>query len=69
MLIIGITGSIAMGKTTAALVLLKEYLRVVDLVWIISGTIEIDPAYKQAKAMVKDTLAAALGVHVRRTPD
>ena len=37
-----------MGKTTAALVLLKEYLRVVDLVWLISGTIDVDPAYKEA---------------------
>ena len=43
-----------MGKTTAALVLLKEYLRVVDLVWLISGTIDVDPAYKEAKAMVTE---------------
>ena len=41
-----------MGKTTAALVLLKEYLRIVDLVWLVSGTIDVDPAYKEAKAMV-----------------
>ena len=41
-----------MGKTTAALVLLKEYLRIVDLVWLVSGTIDVDPAYKEAKALV-----------------
>ena len=43
-----------MGKTTAALVLLKEYLCVVDLVWLVSGTIDVDPAYKEAKAMVNE---------------
>ena len=43
-----------MGKTTAAMVLLKEYLRIVDLVWLISSTVHIDPAYQQAKELVKD---------------
>ena len=47
-----------MGKTTAALVLLKEYLRVVDLVWLISGTIDVDPAYKEAKSMVTENTSA-----------
>ena len=43
-----------MGKTTAALVLLKEYIRIVDLVWLISGTLDIDPAYETAKQLVRD---------------
>ena len=43
-----------MGKTTAALTLLREMIRIVDLVWLISGTIDIDPAYKTAKEMVTD---------------
>ena len=42
-----------MGKTTAAMVLLKEFLRIVDLVWLVSGTIHIDPAYQNAKELVK----------------
>ena len=45
-----------MGKTTAALVLLKEYLRVVDLVWLVSGTIDVDPAYKEARSMVTENI-------------
>ena len=43
-----------MGKTTAALTLLREYLRIVDLVWLISGTIDVDPAYKTARELVTD---------------
>ena len=43
-----------MGKTTAALVLLREFIRIVDLVWLISGTIDVDPAYQTAKQLVRD---------------
>ena len=43
-----------MGKTTAAMVLLKEYLRIVDRVWLVSSTIDIDPAYKEAKRLVTE---------------
>ena len=42
-----------MGKTTAAVVLLKEYLRIVDRVYIISSTIDLDPAYAEMKKMVE----------------
>ena len=47
-------GQSGSGKTRAALVLLKEYLRVVDLVWLVSGTIDVDPAYAEAKSMVRE---------------
>ena len=46
-----------MGKTTAAVVLLKEYLRIVDRVYIISSTIDLDPAYAEMKKMVEKTVS------------
>ena len=42
-----------MGKTTAAVVLLREYLRIVDRVYIISSTINLDPAYAEMKKMIE----------------
>ena len=42
-----------MGKTTAAVVLLREYLRIVDRVYVISSTINLDPAYAEMKKMIE----------------
>ncbi len=43
-----------MGKTSATEVFVKEYLRIVDRVHLISGSLHIDPAYKRMKAAVTE---------------
>ena len=43
-----------MGKTSATVVFLKEYLRIVDRVHLVSGTIHLDPAYKEMKRLVEE---------------
>ena len=43
-----------MGKTSATVVFVKEYLRIVDRVHLVSGTIHLDPAYKEMKRLVEE---------------
>ena len=40
------------GKTSATLVFFKEYLRIVDRVHLVSGTLNIDPKYVEMKQLV-----------------
>ena len=47
-----------MGKTSATAVFLKEYLRIVDRVHLVSGTIHLDPAYKEMKRLVEEKYKA-----------
>ena len=47
-----------MGKTSATSVFFKEYLRIVDRVHLVSGTIHLDPAYKEMKRMVEEKYKA-----------
>ena len=42
-----------MGKTSAAMVFIKEYLRIVDRVHLISSTIDLDKGYEEIKELVK----------------
>jgi len=37
------------GKTTAAMVLLKEYIRICERIHIIPGTIDLDEGYSEVK--------------------
>ena len=43
-----------MGKTSATAVFFKEYLRIVDRIHLVSGTIHLDPAYKEMKRLVEE---------------
>ena len=45
-----------MGKTSATVVFVKEYLRIVDRVHLVSGTIHLDPAYKEMKRLVEEKI-------------
>ena len=47
-----------MGKTSATAVFFKEYLRIVDRVHLVSGTIHLDPAYKEMKRLVEEKYKA-----------
>ena len=42
------------GKTSATLVFFKEYLRIVDRVHLVSGTLNIDPKYVEMSQMVRE---------------
>ena len=46
--------NLAAGKTSATLVLFKEYLRIVDRVHLVSGTLIIAPKYVEMSQMVRD---------------
>ena len=37
------------GKTTAAMVMLKEYIRICERIHMISGTIDLDEGYSEVK--------------------
>ena len=40
------------GKTSATLIFFKEYLRIVDRVHLVSGTLNIGPKYVEMKSLV-----------------
>ena len=42
-----------MGKTSAALKMMEEYLRICERVYIISSTINLDPNYTHIKELIK----------------
>ena len=42
-----------MGKTSAALKMMEEYLRICERVYIISSTINLDPNYTHMKELIK----------------
>ena len=42
-----------MGKTSAAMVFIKEYLRIVERVHLISSTLHLDKGYEEIMAMIK----------------
>ena len=42
-----------MGKTSAALKMMEEYLRICERVYIISSTINLDPSYTHMKELIK----------------
>ena len=42
-----------MGKTSAAMAFVKEYLRICERVHIVSSTIELDKGYDEIKALIK----------------
>ncbi len=44
-----------MGKTSAAMVFVKEYLRIVERVYLISSTIHLDKGYDEVKELIKNT--------------
>ena len=43
-----------LGKTSATLVFFKEYLRIVDRVHLVSGTLSIDPKYVEMSRLVRE---------------
>ena len=45
------------GKTSATLVLFKEYLKIVDRVHLVSGTLNIDPKYIEMSQLVREIQA------------
>ena len=42
-----------MGKTSAAMVFIKEYLRIVERVHLISSTLHLDKGYEEIMELVK----------------
>ena len=42
------------GKTSATLVLFKEYIKIVDRVHLVSGTLNIDPKYVEMSQLVRE---------------
>ena len=57
-----------MGKTSAALKMIEEYLRIVERVYIVSSTIDLDKGYDHVKDLIKkDTRTRVSTLTIPRT--
>ena len=57
-----------MGKTSAAMKMVEEYLRIVERVYIVSSTIDLDKGYDHIKELIKkNTRTKILTLTILRT--